>query len=159
MLCTLIVSIILSINIQVGLNMYPYDDIGDASSSLRGSTSIFIPNKTNQNILYKSTLILSMARMKHNIESFLRLGYMDVMRMLNVKKLYWSTNFVILLSKCHWNIEVIQLFVRNTIWRILCIILYIIAYDNVCHCICNHLVILHVSAHIQSHISIVYLMV
>ena len=25
--------------IQVGLNMHPYDDIGDASSSLRGSTS------------------------------------------------------------------------------------------------------------------------
>ena len=27
--------------IQVGLNMHPYDDIGDASSSLRGSTSSF----------------------------------------------------------------------------------------------------------------------
>ena len=39
MLCTLISAIILSINIQVGLNMHPYDDIGDASSSLRGSTS------------------------------------------------------------------------------------------------------------------------
>ena len=39
MLCTLIVAIILSINIQVGLNMHLYDDIGDASSSLRGSTS------------------------------------------------------------------------------------------------------------------------
>ena len=25
--------------VQVGLNMHPYDDIGDASSSLRGSTS------------------------------------------------------------------------------------------------------------------------
>ena len=36
---TLIYVIILSINIQVGLNMHPYDDIGDASSSLRGSTS------------------------------------------------------------------------------------------------------------------------
>ena len=34
MLCTLIGAIILSINIQVGLNMYLYDDIGDASSSL-----------------------------------------------------------------------------------------------------------------------------
>ena len=33
---------ILFINIQVGLNMHLYDDIGDASSSLRGSTSIFI---------------------------------------------------------------------------------------------------------------------
>ena len=31
--------IILSINIQVGLNMHLYDDIGDASSSLRGLTS------------------------------------------------------------------------------------------------------------------------
>ena len=42
MLCTLIGAIILSINIQVGLNMDLYDDIGDASSSLRGSTSSFI---------------------------------------------------------------------------------------------------------------------
>ena len=42
MLCTLIGAIILSINIQVGLNMHLYDDIGDAadaSSSVRGSTS------------------------------------------------------------------------------------------------------------------------
>ena len=35
----LIGAIILSINIQVGLNMHLCDDIGDASSSLRGSTS------------------------------------------------------------------------------------------------------------------------
>ena len=35
-------AIILSINIQVGLDMYPYDDIGDAPSSLWGSTSSFI---------------------------------------------------------------------------------------------------------------------
>ena len=41
MLCTLIGAIILSINIQVGLNMHLYDDIGDASSSLRGLTSSF----------------------------------------------------------------------------------------------------------------------
>ena len=41
MLWTLIGAIILSINIQVGLNMHPYDDIGHASSSLRGSTSSF----------------------------------------------------------------------------------------------------------------------
>ena len=39
--CTLIGAIILSINIQVGLNMHLYDDIGDASSSLRGSTSSY----------------------------------------------------------------------------------------------------------------------
>ena len=39
MLCTLIGAIILSINIQVGLDMHLYDDIGDASSSLRWSTS------------------------------------------------------------------------------------------------------------------------
>ena len=39
MLFTLIGGIILSISIQVGLNMHLYDDIGDASSSLRGSTS------------------------------------------------------------------------------------------------------------------------
>ena len=44
MLCTLIGAIILSINIQVGLNMHLYDDIGDASSSLRGSTSSFCLN-------------------------------------------------------------------------------------------------------------------
>ena len=42
MLCTMIGAIILSINIQVGLNMHLYDDIGDASSSLRGSTSSFL---------------------------------------------------------------------------------------------------------------------
>ena len=41
MLCTLIVAIILSTNIHVGLNMNLGDDIGDASSSLRGSTSSF----------------------------------------------------------------------------------------------------------------------
>ena len=39
MLCTLIGVIILSINIQVPFNLHLYDDIGDASSSLRGSTS------------------------------------------------------------------------------------------------------------------------
>ena len=39
MLCTLIGAIILSINIRVGLDMHLYDDIGDASSSFRGSTS------------------------------------------------------------------------------------------------------------------------
>ena len=39
MLCTLILAIVLSINIQVGLNMHPYDDIGDALSSLRGLIS------------------------------------------------------------------------------------------------------------------------
>ena len=35
-------AIILSINIHVGLNMHLYDDIGDASSSLWGSTSSFL---------------------------------------------------------------------------------------------------------------------
>ena len=39
MLDTLIGAIILSINIQVGLNMHLYVDIGDVSSSLWGSTS------------------------------------------------------------------------------------------------------------------------
>ena len=39
MLCTLIGAIILFINIHVGLDMHLYDDIGDASSSLRGSPS------------------------------------------------------------------------------------------------------------------------
>ena len=41
MLCTLIGAIILSINIQVGLNIHLYDDIGHASSSLRLSTSSY----------------------------------------------------------------------------------------------------------------------
>ena len=41
MRCTLIGAIILSTNIEVGLNIHLYDDIGDASSSLRVSTSIF----------------------------------------------------------------------------------------------------------------------
>ena len=42
MLCTLIGAIILSINIQVGLNMHLYDDIRNASSSFRGPTFIFV---------------------------------------------------------------------------------------------------------------------
>ena len=42
MLCTMIGAIILSKSIHVGLNMHLYDDIGDASSSLRASTSSFI---------------------------------------------------------------------------------------------------------------------
>ena len=42
MLCTLIGAIILSINIRVGVNMHLYDDIGDASPSLRGLTTSFI---------------------------------------------------------------------------------------------------------------------
>ena len=41
MLCTLIGAIILSINIRVGLDMHLYDDIGNASSSFRRSTSSF----------------------------------------------------------------------------------------------------------------------
>ena len=40
-------AIILSINIQVGLNMHLYDDIGNASSSLRGSTSSLIARAMN----------------------------------------------------------------------------------------------------------------
>ena len=36
MLCTVIGVFIISINIQVGLNMYPYDDIGDASRLFEG---------------------------------------------------------------------------------------------------------------------------
>ena len=45
MLCTLTGAIIVSINILVGLSMYLYDDIGDVSSSLRGSTFIFFFSK------------------------------------------------------------------------------------------------------------------
>ena len=40
----LIGAIMQSINIQLGLNMHLHDDIGDASSSLRGSTSSFERN-------------------------------------------------------------------------------------------------------------------
>ena len=47
MLCTLIGAIILSINIQVGFNMHLNDDIGDASSSLRGSTLAFFHSLQN----------------------------------------------------------------------------------------------------------------
>ena len=39
-LCTLIGATILSMDIQEGLNMLQYDDIGDVSLSLRGSTII-----------------------------------------------------------------------------------------------------------------------
>ena len=42
MLCTLIGAIILFRNIHVGLDMHLSDDIGDASSSLRGSTSSYL---------------------------------------------------------------------------------------------------------------------
>ena len=41
MLCTLIGAIILSINIQEGLNLHLYEGIEDALSSLRWSTSSF----------------------------------------------------------------------------------------------------------------------
>ena len=52
MLYTLIGAIILSINIQVGLNMHLYDDIRDASSSFRGYTSSLVLSlKGNLNIL------------------------------------------------------------------------------------------------------------
>ena len=43
MLCTLIGAIILSINIQVGLDVHLYDDIGDASSFFEGRHLVFMP--------------------------------------------------------------------------------------------------------------------
>ena len=55
-LCTLIGAIILSINIQVGLNVHLYDDIGDSSSSIRGSTSSFYPKSL---ILYINGFFLT----------------------------------------------------------------------------------------------------
>ena len=57
MLCTLIGAIILSINIQVGLNMQLYDDIGDALSSLRGSTSSLIIPFSNLVIVFLIPLV------------------------------------------------------------------------------------------------------
>ena len=42
MLCTLIGAIFLSINIQVGLNMHLYEDIGDASRPFEGRHLVFI---------------------------------------------------------------------------------------------------------------------
>ena len=59
MLCTLIGAIILSINIQVGLNMHLYDDIGDASSSLIwGSTSSLVTNYLKFSLLFEYISIL-----------------------------------------------------------------------------------------------------
>ena len=57
MLCTLIGAIILSINIQVGINMHLYDDIGDALSSLRGSTSSIYLGKDNESYLYDYDIV------------------------------------------------------------------------------------------------------
>ena len=57
MLCTLIGAIILSINIQVGLDMDLHDDNGDASSSLRGSTSSSKYYERNNSIHKESKLI------------------------------------------------------------------------------------------------------
>ena len=47
---------LLSINIQVGLNMHLYDDIGDASLSLRGSTSSLILWIESEKVLAKYLL-------------------------------------------------------------------------------------------------------
>ena len=59
MLCTLIGAIILSINIQVGLIMHLYDDIGDASSTLRGSTSSFdLDNESMIKCLIKNIQVI-----------------------------------------------------------------------------------------------------
>ena len=58
MLCTLIGAIILSMNIQVGLNMHLYDNFGDASSSLRGSTSIFLDNFNLLDVMFKYAISL-----------------------------------------------------------------------------------------------------
>ena len=58
MLCTLIFAIILSINIQVGLNMHLYDDIGDASLSLRGSTTSFL-GKIIHDFFYSVCLLIN----------------------------------------------------------------------------------------------------
>ena len=57
MLCTLIGAIILSINIQVGLNMHLYDDIGDASLFLWGSTSSFASDGTKQCMCILATIL------------------------------------------------------------------------------------------------------
>ena len=67
MLCTLIGAIILSINIHVGLNMHPYDDIGDASSSLRGSTSSFILVSSINALLCK--YYFNLIRISYNLDT------------------------------------------------------------------------------------------
>ena len=58
MLCTLIGAIFLFINIQVGLNMLLHNDIGDASLSLRGSTSSFYKAKL-QGYIFLSLQVVS----------------------------------------------------------------------------------------------------
>ena len=59
MLCTLIGAVILFINIQVGLNMHLYDDIGDASSSLRRSTSSFVGKIIHDFFFYSVCLMIN----------------------------------------------------------------------------------------------------
>ena len=77
MLCTLIGAVILSINIQVGLNMHPYDDIEDASSSLRGLTSSFfimvfllfqITQKILEGLYSSKKLIIKTSILSKNVE-------------------------------------------------------------------------------------------
>ena len=55
MLCTLIGAIILFINIQVGLNMHLYDDIGDASSSLQWFICNSFSNASNLELISYNT--------------------------------------------------------------------------------------------------------
>ena len=67
MLCTLIIigAIMLSKNIQVGLNMHLYDDIGDASSYVRGSTSSLI----NESVMNSTLLFAVFCTLNLIIES------------------------------------------------------------------------------------------
>ena len=61
MLCTLIGAIIQFINIHEGLDMHLYDDIGDASSSLRGWTSSLISNIDFSELFLVNLLVLKSA--------------------------------------------------------------------------------------------------
>ena len=79
MLCTLIGAIILSINIQVGLNMRLCDDIGDASSSLRGSTSSFVfkllaENQKKKIIIKKNSEVWILIKLQCVICQWIRLN-------------------------------------------------------------------------------------
>ena len=64
------------INIQVGLNMHLFDDTGDASSSLRGSTSSFIKLFIAEHSTFErcTFIFLEYAQMNSTNSSYCHLG-------------------------------------------------------------------------------------
>ena len=82
MLCTLIGAIILSINIQVGVNMHLYDDIGDASSS-PNQIKLFFERK-----FYKKTINLVTCQFL-----FYRTIYYIISYSLKLQVLHYFTAF------------------------------------------------------------------